>query len=84
MRVQNEDSWFEIFEKGQIFGPFSGLAPSKLIYIGYVCIGESFDTIFNMGYRPWTRGLKLQADFNVDYIEAKQVQTVHRSEEIDK
>ena len=36
--------------------PFSGLAPSKRIFfqqklrVGYVCIEESFDTIFDMGY----------------------------------
>ena len=46
---------FEIFEKGQILWPFSGLAPAKLKIkkksgVGYVCIEESFNTIFNMGY----------------------------------
>ena len=31
--------------------PFSWLAPSKLKKkVGYVCIEESFDTIFNKGY----------------------------------
>ena len=52
--------------------PFTGLAPSKLknvqtnLRVGYVYIEESFDTIFNMGYRgiigrenrPWTKGLR--------------------------
>ena len=30
--------------------PFSGLAPSKKIRVGYVYKEESFDTIFNMDY----------------------------------
>ena len=51
--------------------PFAGLAPSKLKIVpknsrvGYVCIEESFDTIFNMGCglmsrenRPWPKGLR--------------------------
>ena len=47
---------FRISEKGQILRLFSGLAPSKLklfpkkLRVGYVCIEESFDIIFNMGY----------------------------------
>ena len=56
---------FRIFEKGQIFMPVSGLAPSKLkikkkIRVGYVYIEESFDTINSMGYggrtTPWIMG----------------------------
>ena len=43
---KNEDFGFKKFEKGQILGPFSGLAPSKLIFfifylrVGYVYIKE--------------------------------------------
>ena len=53
--------------------PFSGLAPSNLIFfskkirVGYVYMEETFDIIFDMGYvggggvqRPWPKGLKYQ------------------------
>ena len=54
--IQNENFGLIFLGKGQILMPFSGLAPSKLIFFSkqikgnYVYMEESFDTIFNMGY----------------------------------
>ena len=54
---------FEMFEKGQILRPFSGLAPSKLKFkqkklrVNYVCIEELFKTTFDININNSWGGL---------------------------
>ena len=58
---KNDDFGFDIFEKGQILRPFSGLAPSKLkIFpgVGYVCTVQKGIVWYHFQYGLWPRGLK--------------------------
>ena len=48
---KNEDFGFDIFEKGQILRPFSGLAPSKLKKISKKCLMVAYVHIEYSAYQ---------------------------------